>query len=631
MTDGNTSTTEVKNIDPKILDSVEKPEDWKLDAKGVSKTGETDILFGPIWISSLARDTDHLNWGRVTEWFDKDSNHHKRAIGNGRFHEQGNSLASELAGEGLHIKPGCEKKLLQYLAGFNPMARARSVDKLGWLVRADGDLVYVLPDKTLVPNVLPVKTKKSGGDSPVEAIVFQPERFAPVGALHSSCTLEEWNSEVAQKCYEHPMLMFALCVGLAPPLLQSSGIESGAIHIYGRSSHGKTTMLQVAASVMGCGADPASSPERTSIQRWNSTSNALEGLASSRNDGLLVLDELGSCVARDVGKVVYDLAGGQGKGAMDQSRNLKKNRSWRILIFSSGEISLRQKLEEDSTPKAGQLLRMLDIPIDDGAIAVSESSASTIKLLKASCSKYFGGAGPAFIQALIDNSTDGAIDLREQILKCHALLELPQGLGPELTRACDRFALIMTAGFLAADYSILRVTDKDNTAPQIEQIKGQVQAAVKTVCSMWLKGAVTIPDKDRAVEKIRDFIEKNKSARFENVKSNLDTKVVNQAGYIDVDNKLYLFTQAAFMEACGGLDVSGACKELKNRQLLDQNNGMDRWVSKHDVAGVRRSFYAVKFAILEVPDEPEWKEIETPPQAEPLGQLTIVPAVPLHK
>jgi uncharacterized protein (DUF927 family) len=102
----------------------------------------------------------------------------------------------------------------------------------------------------------------------------------------------------------------------------------------------------VGASVWGCGADPADAPEAAFIRKWNSTANALEGLAAAHTDGVMILDELQSCAAKDFGSVIYNLFGGQGKSAMDASRNLKKQRAWRILSLSTGEISSKQKIEE---------------------------------------------------------------------------------------------------------------------------------------------------------------------------------------------------------------------------------------------------------------------------------------------
>lgn len=81
------------------------------------------------------------------------------------------------------------------------------------------------------------------------------------------------------------------------------GHESGGFHLYGDSSGGKTTHLQVAASVYG-------SPR--CVRSWRSTDNALESIAAAHSDGLLVLDEIGMCDPRIIGETVYMLGNGSG-------------------------------------------------------------------------------------------------------------------------------------------------------------------------------------------------------------------------------------------------------------------------------------------------------------------------------
>ena len=73
-------------------------------------------------------------------------------------------------------------------------------------------------------------------------------------------------------------------VAFAGPLLHMLDHESGGFHLYGDSSGGKTTHLQVAASIYG-------GPRL--VRSWRSTDNALESIAAAHSDGLLVLGEIG--------------------------------------------------------------------------------------------------------------------------------------------------------------------------------------------------------------------------------------------------------------------------------------------------------------------------------------------------
>ena len=198
-------------------------------------------------------------------------------------------------------------------------------------------------------------------------ILFAPaQRASSVDTMEPSGTLADWREHVAEPCRAHPWLLFALCNAFAPPLLLPAGIDPGGFHVYGRSSRGKTLFLQVVASAWGCGADPAYSAERAYIRKWSLTVGAAEALAAAHNDGLLALDEIGVCAARDFAVLIYLLAGGQGKNTLTSNRDLRETRSWRVWILSNGEISSRQKTEEaKQTAHAGQLLRLIDLAIPE--------------------------------------------------------------------------------------------------------------------------------------------------------------------------------------------------------------------------------------------------------------------------
>ncbi|MDQ0737916.1 uncharacterized protein (DUF927 family) [Pseudomonas sp. W4I3] len=100
----------------------------------------------------------------------------------------------------------------------------------------------------------------------------------------------------------HPSAI-VISVTFARPQLNPVGHESGGVHLYDYSSGGKTTHLQVAASVYG-------GPRL--VRSWRSTDNALESIAAAHSDGLLVLAEIGMCDPRIIGETVYMLGNGTG-------------------------------------------------------------------------------------------------------------------------------------------------------------------------------------------------------------------------------------------------------------------------------------------------------------------------------
>lgn len=126
------------------------------------------------------------------------------------------------------------------------------------------------------------------------------------------------------------------------------------MRLVGNSSSGKTTCLNVAASVFG-------SPEY--VVTWKATDNALENVAFKHNDALLILDELSEISPSKAGEVAYMLANGQGKKRLDKNCNARETWAWRLIFLSSGEVDLASHMAEESkTSKAGQKIRLLNIP-----------------------------------------------------------------------------------------------------------------------------------------------------------------------------------------------------------------------------------------------------------------------------
>src|SRR3569623_264483 len=385
-------------------------------------------------------------------------------------------------------------------------------------------------------------------------------------------------------------------MAIAPPLLKAAAAESGGIHYYGRSRRGKTTAAQVAASVIGCGADPSDAPEHAYIQRWNSTANGLEGLTAAHNDSLLILDEIHTCGAKDFGQVAYNITSGKGKTVSDRDRNLKQQRTWRTFVLSTGEISVRQKIEEEGNKvRAGQLVRLADVPVHDNIIQDTHGMdpADFALQLKRACAQYYGTAMPAFIKALIERFHyfhPFAAHIKQALAEAEARLAVPR-MEAEQRRTLRRFALIEVAGKQAVDFGILPFT------------KQEIEDAVTQVVQAWFAEGVSMPDRIRTVMALQAFIQCHQR-RFRPTHCD-DFKMYNLAGYTERDFKggwIYMFTAEAFAEACGGHNPKDIAREIQKLGYLHANE-KDRYMYICTVVGngesKRLRLYAVSDAILE--------------------------------
>lgn len=561
------------------------PKGFRLEVSGVFvDKQDPELVAGPCWITAYTRSKQGFEWGFVIHWLDQDGNSQMCAFPAQRLHERGAPLASELAGRGLRVIPGKQGLLMRYLASFDlPQDfRRQSVSSLGWLDCAEDEApVFVLPEKTLGLRVR-------------EEVIFQPEEHSPtLRTMHAKGTLRQWQQFVGKKCLGHPILMFGLSAAFAGPLLKLVGEECGGFHFFGSSSKGKTTTLQVAASVWGCAADPAANGD-SHISRWNTTGNALEATAAAHNDGLLCLDEMGTCDQRNFGKVIYDLMGGTGKRRLNKNAMMQSSRTWRIVALSTGEISVRQKIEEDggSPAKTGQLIRLVDVPIHDGVLdPTCPNPQAVINDLKKNCGKFYGSAGPEFLDQLVSFGTNFR-EIRQQIQQLLENIEeaiaVPGTLETFQQRVMRRIAVVAAAGILAAELKILPFTRQD------------VLAGAVYVAKQWFGDVTNLPPQILGVLAIREFITANE-ARFR--PAGEDRAVRDQVGFttytVESGKKLFLLTRTGLYEACRGYDVRSVLRELKQSKFLFiQEAG--KMTSKHTIKGSgRQSLYAIREAILD--------------------------------
>lgn len=575
------------------------PDGWKLgeelvfEDKTKPDAEEADLVpvCGPLWVVGRTISAQG-EYGLVLVFVDHDRQHRRLAIPASRLHEDATILARELARMGLRILPGRERALLKYLDAWTPRARIPSAKRLGWQDATDGKLTFVLPDRVITA---------AGASTDV---VYQPERFAPTSnSVHAAGTLDGWRDEVAHIAARHSVMLVALASGFAPALLAfAEASDSFVVHFWGRTSRGKTTLAQIAASPWGCAADPNDAPSLTFIRRWNLTGNGLEGLAEAHSDLPLILDELGANTA-DVRPMVYSLAGGLGKTALDSSRALKEPRSWRTVCISTGEMSLEARMSEGGQPiKGGLVHRALDIEVED---IVAETPApdreALVERVKIACARHYGTAGPEFVARLTQRfastqaarayvrATSAAI-LRDLVGK----VDLPQ----ETRRALKRFALIALAGEMAAEEGLIPVTSS------------AIRKAVKKAAEAWL-GEHADTDDLRILAAVRTFIHRH-AARFQvladdseplsdddrvDITRQAGRVVPDRVGWFNAKEREHWLLPHGLIEAAPGHDATTIARALNASGCLhtDKDGRLTRRVS---VEGSRPRVYAITSVLL---------------------------------
>ncbi|MBS0636842.1 MAG: DUF927 domain-containing protein [Verrucomicrobia bacterium] len=548
-------------------------------------------ICGPAWVEGRSRDFAGGNNGLIIRWIDLDKNLREATIEKSKLHAKGNDVAMQLASDGLPIEVGEETRLRKYFNDFTPEKTFRAVKTLGWLETTTGELIYVTATSTF----------QKAGAVKQDEIIFQPDGIfsSKTHSQQAQGTLEQWKTHIAKQCEGNDLAIFSLLTSLSAPLIKYSGSGSYGVHIGGETSKGKTTLKQIAASIWGCGVDPTVAPGLSIIKKWNTTANALEVSASQRNDNVLFLDEIGTCPGKDLQKVIYDLFGGKGKDRLDKNSNAKTQREWRVVVLSSGERTLKERLSDtNSQAPAGLFVRFIDLAIEEVFKNYHNKQPKTfVDDLKGACGTYFGTAGTAFIQNLAEsfkNAQDLQGATKEGINATAAKIGAGLELNQEQGRVLHIFSLIAFAGTLAAKWGIIPFS-----ATEIIQ-------SVRNIFLHWLSGNRTLPEEDRIVMAVKDFIIRKRDSVFKPRDTLPDEirKSTDTLGYIDDSEGWYLLTSTGMKEATIGFKK--AAEALYKKGYLIRRDKPSKEGKQHNASsisvpglGAKTRLYIIKKEIVE--------------------------------
>src|ERR1035438_1109849 len=337
---------------------------------------ERILVCSPLLVDAITRNKDGNDWGKLLVFADPEGQEKQYHMASSKGH---NVVISDLVHRGLVLSShGRSRHLLAQYFRSTPSPRMMLWRAMpGWVKNS-----FVLPYASFGPD----------------EVVYSGDPNTGFGAQGN------WKNNVGKLCSGNSRLVFAASVAFAAPLMRVVGIEGGGFHFRGGSSKGKTTALQVAASV--CGKVATNPGDDSYLLNWKSTANSFEEVAQSHNDCLMVIDELGQADSKTVGDICYMLANGQGKARMGHAK-----RSWRVMFITSGEISLAEQMAKaGEKTMIGQEVRLLEIATDcteDGLfenIHSSKTPAEFSNRIKAATANDFGTPLQRFLEYLTSNT-----------------------------------------------------------------------------------------------------------------------------------------------------------------------------------------------------------------------------------
>ena len=507
---------------------------------------------GERWICSklnvlaVTRDVHSHSWGRLLRWCDLDGKTHQWSAPMSLFATDSAELRAELLNGGLVIssaKSGRDR-LAAYIQSYPTKKHVLCVDKIGW-----NDNKYILPFETI-------------GDDDNNGVVFQSDSLSD-DSFSCSGTLEEWKKNVSSLAIGNSRLIFALSTGFAGPLLSITNVESGCFHITGRSSKGKSTIQRVAASIWG-------NPDKFK-KSWRTTANALESIAVTRNDNILILDELSEANIKEIGASIYMLANGSGKSRANRIGTNRPVMTWRLLVLSSGEDSLQNMMAENGQrTRAGQEIRLAEVDIGDFENTHDFETGQFVDTLRVNTLKYFGSIGIEYLRLLVTKRGEYA-ELFERSINNFVFKYVPPNASGQIHRVAKRFGLVAAAGELATGFGLTGWTE------------GSAAEAVVRCFNSWLEtfgNIITDREFTSVLEQTKLFFELHGASRFSPLDIH-DRTLQNRAGFYSVSNDLfgnnerlyYLLPEVLKNEVLKGLNFKTAIQVLIEAGWIMPGNG----------------------------------------------------------
>jgi uncharacterized protein (DUF927 family) len=325
------------------------------------------------------------------------------------------------------------------------------------------------------------------------------------------------------------------------------------------------------------------------MQTWRATDNATEAVASAHCDALLPIDELAQVAPEVAGETVYMLANGFAKGRSQRTGGLRAKATWRVLFLSAGEIGLAEHMsEKGKKPRAGQELRLAEIPADAGAgLGMFEqlhgyaTGADFSKALTEAARRNYGGAFVAYLEKLARHQFEVADTVKEAQRKFQAAHLTDQAHG-QARRVADRFALVGAAGELAQRWGI------------VPWQPGEAMKAARTCFDAWLtrRGGEGNAEERAALAAVREFLRRYGESAFTSWErpANDDNRAPvrsDRAGYRRHDTatdavEYFIFTETWRTRVCKGFDAAAVGRMMAARGFVERGTEAGReWLTRH--------------------------------------------------
>lgn len=495
-------------------------------------------LCGPIRVAAMLRDIGGNDWSYEVEFLDRDGALRRQLIPAAALQERPRAVAAGLVNSGLRLmtRPA---ELVRLFQNWQTPERIWTTRRTGWTELVDRT-AFVLPSGDVL-------THSKTSTSPVRYTGAAP-------STRKAGTLAGWQNGIGQLALGNPSLMIAISAALAAPLLRLAQVDTVGINFYASTSSGKTTAMRAALS---CGQEPSR------MHRWNATNTAIEILAASAHDGLLVLDEFPATPDRSIVDAIYAIGNGTGRARGTHDITLRDSDRWRLVTLSTSELPIPEHCARGRLAyPEGLAVRLIDVPVRSwahGAFAELHGHAdghAFAVAVNAAAQENHGHLLEAFVDLVLKGEAALTVALTRILtaFRTRALralgLEAGTAHGPAM-RVLDGIGVMVAAGTLAA------------RAGLVPWPRGAVEAAGLEIARLWHAGRMERTDgPGAAIERLRGMIEEGRFVDLDDPVPAADPA----AGWMDA--RWIYVDSAVFADEIASDAAPGVLDQLLDAKLL---------------------------------------------------------------
>ena len=274
-----------------------------------------------------------------------------------------NTAIIQLANRGIEVNSENAKNLVSYLADIielNNLETTDGVTHIGWI------------NKDFVPYT---SKYKYDGDVAYKNI-FE--------SISEKGNYELWKKQIKELRSKSRTLRFLMASSFASPLVKIFQINPFIVHLWGKSSNGKTVAQMICASIWG---NPSKGKLLSSL---DSTKVASERLCNFLRNIPLILDELQITKTKykTYDTLIYELTEGKGKDRGTVDGGLTETTEWDNIIIISGEEPITS-----SASKEGVKNRVIEI--EENELIVKNGNEIVNLILN-----NYGFAGKEFVEII---------------------------------------------------------------------------------------------------------------------------------------------------------------------------------------------------------------------------------------